>query len=583
MGDLKEILDSVQKPGRYVGSETNSVRKPFNADTAKVVLAYPDMYEIGMSYLGLRILYHLLNEKDDILCERVFMPGQDMVRELSTRGRRLFSLESKKDIRDFDILGFSLCYELTYTNVLSILDLGGITVRSDERAEDEPLVIAGGTCCYNPEPMSAFIDAFLIGDGEELLPEFIYRYRSLKKQGLSRKNILKALSDMRGVYVPSLYTPGDSYSEDFSMEKENEDVPEFVERAMVMDLENAYYPVKQIVPLIKIVHDRIAVEIMRGCPNRCRFCQASAVNRPVRVRSIERIREICRESYKYTGNERVALLSLSSVNYPYLADLVRGLNEDFAGKGVGISIPSLRVDESFYELPEMISVIRKAGLTFAPETANENVSRAIGKDIDPGVLSRAAEIAFKNGWRALKLYFMVGFPGEMEDEEKGIMDLAHRISRMKSPRPKGAAEVKVSVNPLIPKPQTPFQWSGMKSREELEAKKNILIAGATRKVKVDFHDIDQSMLEGSLSRGDRRVSDVIYTAWNNGACMDGWSEFFKPSVWKEAFKAHGLDMDTLAQRRFRLDERLPWDHIKAGTSKESLKKEFLLSGLAPEE
>jgi radical SAM superfamily enzyme YgiQ (UPF0313 family) len=376
-----------------------------------------------------------------------------------------------------------------------------------------------------------------------------------------------------------MYRESPTCGEDHILEPLYSCVPLRVESAVVSDLEKAYYPTKQIVPLVKIVHDRTAVEIMRGCPNRCRFCQASAVNRPVRIRSAERVREICVESYKHTGNENIALLSLSSVNYPRLSELVKGLNADFAGKGVGISIPSLRVDESFYELPEMISVIRKAGLTFAPETANEEVSRAIGKDIDPGVLCRSAEIAFRNGWRALKLYFMVGFPGDIEDEEKGIMELAGRISRMKSPKPKGAAEVKVSVNPFIPKPQTPFQWAGMKSRQELEEKRRALMAGSSRKVKIDFHNIDQSFLEGSLSRGDRRVSEVIYTAWKNGARMDGWLEFFKSDVWKDAFKHHGLDLDDFARRSFSLDSRLPWDHISSGTSKESLKKEFISSGL----
>lgn len=577
--ELKEILNSVQKPGRYIGGETNSVKKPFDADTSKVVLAYPDMYEIGMSYLGLRILYHLINENSDMLCERVFMPADDMTEELSRRGRRLFSLESKKDICDFDIVGFSLSYELTYTNVLSILNLGGITIRASERTEHEPIVIAGGTCCYNPEPMSLFVDAFLIGDGEELLPEFIRAHRRLKKDGLSRKKLLRELSAMRGVYVPSMYRETPTYAQDHGLEPLYGRVPARVANAAVADLENAYYPVKQIVPLVKIVHDRTAVEIMRGCPNRCRFCQAGAVNRPVRIRSAERVRQICVESYKHTGNENIALLSLSSVNYPRLSEVVKGLNKDFEGKGVGISIPSLRVDESFYELPEMISVIRKAGLTFAPETANEEVSRAVGKDIDPGVLCRSAEIAFRNGWRALKLYFMVGFPGDIKDEEKGIMELARRISLMKSPKPKGAAEVKVSVNPFIPKAQTPFQWAGMKSREELDAKKSSLMAGSSRKVKIDFHNIDQSFLEGCLSRGDRRVSEVIYTAWKNGALMDGWLEFFKPDIWKDAFQHHGLDLDSLARRSFSLDSRLPWDHISSGTPKEFLKQEFISSGL----
>lgn len=577
MRDLKDVLSNIQKPGRYTGGEINSVRKTFSKETVKIVLAYPDMYEIGMSYLGLKIIYHMLNEIEDVLCERVFMPGRDLSQELKNRDMKLFSLESREDISSFDMLGFSLSYELTYTNVLSMMSLGGVSVRADERGEEEPLVIAGGVCAYNPEPMSVFIDAFLIGDAEELFPEFIRRFKKLKGEGCSRRDILRKLSALDGVYIPSLYKIAQNDPRTFAPEPIYPDVPAVIKSAKVLDLENAFYPVKQIVPYVNIVHDRIAVEIMRGCPNRCRFCQASAVNRPVRIRSEKRIREICRESYRLTGMEDIALLSLSSVNYPHLAGVAKGINEDLKGKGVGLSIPSLRVDESFYELPEVISVIRKAGLTFAPESADMSIVKAIAKDIDTDVLIKSVKIAFEKGWRSLKLYFMVGFPQYVKNEAESIIALVKKISSMKGPRSKDAAEIRVSVNPFIPKAHTAFQWHGMEKRDELERKREILYSSSNKKIKMSFHNMDQSFLEGALARGDRRVAEVIYTAWSNGASMDGWIEFFDPRIWEDAFKAKGLDMMELASRSFELEEKLPWDHIDCGYSKDILKKEFTAS------
>ena len=579
MDDLKHILDKVQKPGRYIGEEVNSVRKNFSADRISVCLAYPDMYEVGMSYLGMKILYHLLNERDDCLCERVFAPWDDMEKELVNENLKLFSLESKTEVHKFDIVGFSLAYELTFTNVLNMLHLSGITLFSDQRREEEPLVIAGGACCYNPEPMSKFIDAFLIGDGEESLPVFLDEYKKLKSGSASRREILKALAKLPGVYVPAFYAAEYREGRFCGIRPTEEGLPSVIEKRHVDDLENAYYPVKQIVPLIKIVHDRIVVEVMRGCPNQCRFCQASAVNRPVRLRSPQRVREICRETYRNTGYEQIALLSLSSVNYPHLPELIKGLNEDFKGKGAGIAIPSLRVDEKFYRLPEMMSVIRKAGLTFAPESASENVLQAVKKDVDYQVLCKSALQAYSHGWRKLKLYFIVGFPGEPEDEAEKIIRMAHDLSRLKRKVSKGAAEIKVSVNPFIPKPHTPLQWLGMRDKSALTDVKNALLSGSSKKVQIEFHDINKSVLEATLSRGDRRMGDVIYHAWKNGARMDGWSEFFNFSIWEESFKHNGIDLWRLAVERYSLDDALPWSHIGSGVGEKFLKAELAKSGL----
>ncbi|MDP8259204.1 MAG: TIGR03960 family B12-binding radical SAM protein [Candidatus Aadella gelida] len=575
---IDEIIDRVQKPGRYIGCETNSVRKKHGSGKISMVLAYPDMYEIGMSYLGLKILYHLLNEKEDVVCERVFAPWADMEKELADNEVKLFSLENRKSLDEFDVIGFSLCYELTYTNVLNMLHLGGVTLLADERREDEPIVIAGGACSYNPEPMSSFFDAFVIGDGEEVIVTLLDVCKKSKETGCTRKETLKKLSKIKGVYVPSLYRAVYEKDKFHCLEPVEKDVPNEVQRVAVKDMEKAYYPVKQIVPLVKIVHDRIAVEIMRGCPNKCRFCQASSINRPVRVRSAGKIRTICRETYKNTGYENIALLSLSSINYPYLGKLVKGLSEDFKKERVGISIPSLRVDEAFYKLPEMISAIKKSGLTFAVESADEETRAVLDKNIDNNVLCRSAQEAFKHGWRRLKLYFMVGFPDLKKDETRGIMDLAFQLSGLKKGFSGGAAEIKVNVNAFVPKPHTPLQWVGMRDKEHLIEIRRGLMSRSTKKVKTEFSNIEQSLLEGGLARGDRRIAGVILEAWENGAKMDSWNDYFDINIWRKAFKRNGMDLDECAGRSFDTEDVLPWDHVQTDVKKEWLKREFLETG-----
>jgi radical SAM superfamily enzyme YgiQ (UPF0313 family) len=425
--------------------------------------------------------------------------------------------------------------------------------------------------------MAGFIDIFFIGDAEETLPLFLDRFIELKKKAFQRKDILKKVSALPGVYVPSLYSDLYENGQFVSLEPAGADIPEKIFKGHVKDFDSAYYPAKQLVPNIDIVHDRIAVEIMRGCPNRCRFCQASAINTPLRIRKRETIRRICMETYLKTGYEQIALLSLSSVNYPCLVELVRDLNADFSDKGVGISVPSLRVDENFYKLPEMMSLVRKSGLTFAPESSSESIRNAMGKDIDMAVLCRSAELAYMHGWKRIKLYFMVGFPLEDKEETEGIMALARDLSRIRKEKVGRPAEISVSVNPFVPKAHTPFQWLGMKEKGRLENMRDSLKKERSRKFKVEFHNPEKSFIEGCLSRGDRRLGRVIHSAWSMGAKMDSWDNYFDFSIWKQAFENNGLEIEKTATRNISPFARLPWDHIETGIAKEALREELFKS------
>ncbi|MBL7072290.1 MAG: TIGR03960 family B12-binding radical SAM protein [Candidatus Omnitrophica bacterium] len=576
--ELNEILNEIQKPARYTGGEINSVRKKFTNARTSVVLSYPDTYEVGMSYLGLRILYHLLNDAEDILCERVFMPYEDMRQRLRASGQKLFSLESRTPLDKFDIIGFSLSYELTYTNVLDILSSGGIEPLSNERGENSPLVIAGGALCYNPEPMTKFIDIFIVGDAEEALLKFVSKYKKLKKKKLSRKQLIRSLSEVEGVYAPSLYEAEFAGNKFLRLTPFDKNVPKEIKKNYVRSLEEAYYPVKQIVPFIRTVQDRIAVEIMRGCPNKCRFCIAMNVTRPVRLRKPETIRRLLRQTYKNTGYESFSLLSLSSMNYPDLAKLISAIKEDFDGEGIGVSIPSVRIDKSFYEIPGMISTLRKTGLTFALEAAEPQTRRSLGKDISFEVFRESASEAFRHGWRRLKLYFMVGFPGEENDTAEKIAGIAKEISDLRRTVSNAPAEIRLSINPFIPKAQTSFQWLGMAKEERLRETKEKFRFYAKKKIKFEFHDLKQSMLEGALSRGDRKTSEVIYSAWKNGAVMDGALDSFDFKIWEDAFRENGCDLYESAYKTYAVSDNLPWSHIKTGIDDEYLKAEFNASG-----
>jgi len=589
MVDIIELLKLVQKPGRYIGEEHNAVKKDWGSARLRFLLAFPDIYEVGASYLGMKILYGILNELDGCLCERAFAPWPDMERALRDRRVPLFSLESKMPIGDFDVIGFSLAYELNYANVVNMLDLGGVPKRSSERRDGDPLVIAGGPSCFNPEPMAEIVDAFVIGDGEEAIVDVADVCRQhvnavpvpptggrdgLARRGgmTGRKALLRKLAGLAGVYVPSLYhvVYGDAGTvRSFSPE---EGVPSRVEKRVVEDLDKAYYPVRQIVPYIQIVHDRVVLEIMRGCPHRCKFCQAGPTSRPFRERSRARIVELARETAAATGYEEVSLVSLSSGSHSEIRGIFEDLNAAFAGKAVSVSVPSLRIEEAADDLPRLIRAVRKAGLTFAPESGSARLRRAINKNIDMEKLMSSVVEAYRAGWNRVKLYFMIGLPTETEEDLLVTLKLMEDVSRARKACGLGSAFVAASVNAFVPKPHTPFQWMGMESRENLEARQRLLGERNPnrKKIKIDFQNLDVSILEAAFSRGDRRLGDVVIRAWEMGSRLDSWREHFRADLWREAFAACGLTQESYASRARLFDEALPWDFIDVGLPKEVL-------------
>lgn len=580
MENLNELLLTVQRPARYVGGEWNSVKKEWTGDTVKVLFAFPDVYEIGMSYLGMKILYGILNNRDDCLCERVFSPWPDFEEALRKNRLSIFSLESRRPMKDFDIIGFSLAYELTYTNALNLLDLGGIPVRSSERTDEHPLIIAGGPSCYNPEPMADFFDAFVIGDGEEVIEEIIEMYKGHRVKGEGhrakgiehRANLFKKLAGIKGVYVPSLYKV--DYNADrtiMAFYPAEDSVPAKIEKRIIRDLDSAFYPVKQIVPNIPIVHDRIALEIMRGCKHACGFCQATAVYRPCRERSEGEILRLAKEAYEMTGYDEISLLSLSSGDYSRIKGLIESLNGIFSRKAVSISVPSLRIEDILKDLPALISKVKKSGLTFAPEAGSESVRKLINKEIDMGKMFRAAAEYYKFGWRRVKLYFMIGFPGEKDRDVLAITELICKISNLKRDLDGKSAAVTASINPFIPKPHTVFQWEAMDGLESLGRKRDLLRGSMrSRLVELDLHSFDMSCLEAAISRGDRRLAAVIFEAWKTGSRFDGWQDLFNFELWRKSFERNGIDLGFYAHRKRGFDEVLPWDFIDIGVKKETL-------------
>ena len=562
----REFLPFVRRPARYIGGEINQVKKVLAGCDVTVALCFPDVYEVAMSYPGLAIIYGILNKIEGVAAERVFAPWIDGEKVLREKNIPLFSLESKAALRSFDVVGFSLTNELCYANVLNMLDLGGVNARSANRGEDEPLVIAGGgqaSCC---EAVAAFIDLFVLGEGEEAVVEMIRLLKDGRKAGATKRELLlEAAKKFEWAYVPAFY----------EFKYEGDKIKEFrpilsglrsrFESAVVKDFENAPVPLRPIVPFAEAIQERVSVEIMRGCPGRCRFCQASFCRRPVRYRSVEKIIDIAKQCYGATGLDTVGLLSLSSADYPNLEQLITALHEYFQDKYVGVSIPSLRVDRQLKLVPEMLTSVRKSGLTIAIEAAAEKLREIINKPLRDEDLFAAVEAAYRAGWQKLKLYFMVGLPGETLEDVRRIVELSYQLAMTRKKVDGRTGQINVTVSWLVPKPHTPFGWLGQRAKEYFEQARQLILDRKkelrAKFLHFKFHDINRSVLESAIGRGDRRMGDIIEAAWQNGARFDLWDECFNYSLWEAAFAKFGRNVETLAQRQFDRDEILPWEHL----------------------
>ena len=574
---LEPLLPFVETPGQYVGAEVNAhLAEPGPGDFS-VCLAYPDTYAVGMSHVGLKILYHLLNRLPGVCCERAFVPWLDMVRAMRRAGIPAFSLENHRPLASFDLIGISLQYELNATNVLLLLELAGIPLRAAARGEEHPIVLGGGSAALNPEPWAPFFDLFLLGEAEEALPELVDLLRRTRGRK-RRERLLAAAREVAGVYVPSLWRPVYEGGRLGGLEPTEEGLPERVRRRVVRDLDAAFFPAGQVVPYVSVVHDRLAVEIMRGCARGCRFCQATGIYRPVRARRPETIRRLVEEGLRATGHGEVGLLALSPGDYPDFLALLRTLARELAGETVGVSLPSLRVTPELIEIPEVVSVVRRTGLTFAPECATDRLRRAINKDVTNRELLEAVEAAFAAGWDTVKLYFMVGLPGETAEDVAAIPELIHQLAAVRRRVRRRPARINVTLSSFVPKPHSAFQWAPMDPLEVLAEKQQVVrepFGGRGRgRVAVRAHDRFMSEVEAAIARGDRRMAEVIEAAYRAGEVFSAWDEHFSYRRWREAAESCGVDLEATAHRERELGEYLPWDFVDCGVSREFLAAEW---------
>ena len=580
-----EILLSIQKPERYIGGEVNSVVKDPADVKIRFAFCFPDVYEIGMSHLGIQILYGMFNEYKDVWCERVYSPWADCDEVLRKENIPLFALESQDPVKNFDFLGFTLQYEMCYTNILQVLDLSGIPLYSKDRTEDDPIVIGGGPCTYNPEPIADFFDLFYIGEGETRYRDLFDLYEKCKEEGISREDFLIKCSSLPGIYVPSLYEI--SYKEDGTIEEiiPLKGAPKVVKKELEKDLTDSYYPMKPVMPFIKVTQDRVVMEVMRGCIRGCRFCQAGQLYRPLRERDVDKLKEYAITLLKNTGYEEISLSSLSTSDYSHLNELLDFLIEYCNEHKVNISLPSLRIDAFSLDVMSKVQDVKKSSLTFAPEAGTQRMRNVINKGLTEEDILRGSHEAFEGGWNKVKLYFMLGLPGETTEDIEGIGDIANKIAVEyfetvpKEKRNGRTIEITASTSFFVPKPFTPFQWASMNTKEEFLDKANITRKGIMsqlnqKHIKYNWHEADASMLEGILARGDRRLCNVIYNVYKRGCIFDAWSEYFKNDIWMEEMEKADLDPMFYVKRERTKDEILPWDMLDCGVSKEFLWREW---------
>ena len=579
-----EILLKIEKPARYIGNEVNSVMKDPEKVDIRFAMCFPDVYEIGMSHLGIQILYDMFNRREDVWCERVYSPWIDLDKIMREEQIPLFALESQDAVKEFDFLGITIQFEMCYTNILQVLELSQIPLHSTDRTEDHPIVIGGGPCTYNPEPLAEFFDLFYIGEGETVYDELLDLYKTCKAQGMSRREFLEFAAGIEGIYVPQFYEP--EYNEDGTMKafhRINEHAPEKIKKQIVMDVTNATYPMRPVVPFIKATQDRVVLEIQRGCIRGCRFCQAGMLYRPTRERNVETLKEYALAMLENTGHEEISLSSLSSSDYSQLEELVNFLIEEFPGKGINISLPSLRIDAFSLDVMGKVQDIRKSSLTFAPEAGSQRMRNVINKGLTEDDIISGAGQAFEGGWTKVKLYFMLGLPTETEEDMKEIARLSDRVARRYYEIPKeerhGKCQITASSSFFVPKPFTPFQWAPMCTAEEYVERayivKHEFQEQLNRKsLKYNWHEADLTVLEGVFARGDRKCAKVLEEAYRLGCLYDSWTETFDNSRWMQAFENTGISPDFYNLRKRTMDELFPWDFIDMGVSRKFLEREW---------